>query len=250
MNPFDNQTSIESFEEIRNATLSQKKAVEQAIKVISEVQSTKVYKLNLLFRRLKQQLLIEHQRKDFLKWILEKVTKKDFHTRRLREFDNLERAKRILQQGHSELEEIGLDDVWRFEVKNTQRVFIFASVPFYDVGGGQRSAQLARTFNSMGKQVYYIYAFPCSEKMFQIWQFRFQRTNTLKILKWNGSKSGFIREIWRFLNYLAHSLMATWIVQRQQVHIRYTNTLTIGTPRWDVFSIRKMCLSVIWRRPI
>lgn len=164
MNRFNNQTSIESFEEIRNAALSQKETVEQAIKVISEVQSTKVYKLNLLFRRLKQQILIEHQRKDFLKWILEKVTKKDFHTRKLREFDNLERAKRILQQGHSELEEIGFDDDWRFEVKNTQRVFIFASVPFYDVGGGQRSAQLARTFNSMGKQVYYIYAFPCSEE--------------------------------------------------------------------------------------
>lgn len=121
-------------------------------------------KLSLLFRRSKQQIFIERQRKDFLKWMLEKVTKKDFHTRKLREFDYLEHVKRILELGQSELEEIGLDDDWRYEPKNTQRVFIFASVPFYDVGGGQRSSQLARTFNSLGKQVYYIHAYPCAEE--------------------------------------------------------------------------------------
>ena len=43
-------------------------------------------------------------------------------------------------------------------------VVIFASVPFYDVGGGQRSAQLARTFNDMGYIVHYIYGFECSEE--------------------------------------------------------------------------------------
>ena len=46
MNQFDKQASIESIEEIRNAALSQQKAIEQAIKAISEVQSTKAYKFN------------------------------------------------------------------------------------------------------------------------------------------------------------------------------------------------------------
>ena len=50
------------------------------------------------------------------------------------------------------------------EFKKTEQVFIFASVPFFDVGGGQRSAQLARIFNAMGKTVHYIYGFHCSEK--------------------------------------------------------------------------------------
>ena len=48
-------------------------------------------------------------------------------------------------------------------LKETHQVFIFASVPFYDIGGGQRSAQLARTFNKLGFRVYYIYAFQSYE---------------------------------------------------------------------------------------
>lgn len=161
---YEKEKEIEGFEEIKSAALSQQKATEKAIQMISELQKTKTYKLSLLFRRSKQQILIERQRKDFLKWILEKVTKKDFHTRKLREFDYLEHAKRVLELGQSELEEIGLDDDPHYRHKNTQRVFVFASVPFYDVGGGQRSSQLARTFNSLGKQVYYIHAYPCAEE--------------------------------------------------------------------------------------
>lgn len=39
-----------------------------------------------------------------------------------------------------------------------RRVFIFGTIPYYDIGGGQRSAQLAKTFDRMGWEVYYIYA--------------------------------------------------------------------------------------------
>lgn len=42
-------------------------------------------------------------------------------------------------------------------------VFIFGSVPYYDIGGGQRSAQLAKIFNRLGYQVFYIFAFDSSE---------------------------------------------------------------------------------------
>ena len=50
-----------------------------------------------------------------------------------------------------------------FIKKNGNRVFIFGTVPFYDIGGGQRSSQFAKTFNKMGFEVFYIYAFKTSD---------------------------------------------------------------------------------------
>lgn len=44
-------------------------------------------------------------------------------------------------------------------LKNEKSIFIFASIPYYDIGGGQRSAQLAKTFNKLGYSVNYIYAY-------------------------------------------------------------------------------------------
>ena len=48
-------------------------------------------------------------------------------------------------------------------LKSNRNILIFATVPYYDVGGGQRSAQLAKIFNKMGYNIFYIYAFECSE---------------------------------------------------------------------------------------
>lgn len=45
----------------------------------------------------------------------------------------------------------------------SKRLFIFATIPFYDIGGGQRSAQLAKTFHHLGYEVFYIYAFKSSD---------------------------------------------------------------------------------------
>ena len=47
--------------------------------------------------------------------------------------------------------------------KNKKNIFIFGTVPYFDVGGGQRSAQLAKVFNKMGYSVYYVYAYECAE---------------------------------------------------------------------------------------
>lgn len=52
-----------------------------------------------------------------------------------------------------------------FIPKIGKRVFIFATVPFYDIGGGQRSSQFAKTFNKMGYEVFYIYAFKSSDSI-------------------------------------------------------------------------------------
>ena len=37
-------------------------------------------------------------------------------------------------------------------------VYIIASIPYYDIGGGQRCSQLAKTFNRMGYRVKYFYS--------------------------------------------------------------------------------------------
>lgn len=47
--------------------------------------------------------------------------------------------------------------------KDNKNVYIFATVPYFDVGGGQRSSQLSKIFNKMGFSIYYIYAYECSE---------------------------------------------------------------------------------------
>lgn len=43
------------------------------------------------------------------------------------------------------------------------KVFIFAGIPFYDIGGGQRAAQLTRTLNNLGYEVYYFFSHNSSE---------------------------------------------------------------------------------------
>lgn len=42
--------------------------------------------------------------------------------------------------------------------KKSPTVYIVAGVPYYDIGGGQRCAQLAKTFNKMGYSVEFLYA--------------------------------------------------------------------------------------------
>lgn len=53
--------------------------------------------------------------------------------------------------------------------KDGRRVFIFSLIPYYDIGGGQRPAQLTKAFNKMGFSVYYIFGIHSSEsKLFHI----------------------------------------------------------------------------------
>ncbi len=42
--------------------------------------------------------------------------------------------------------------------KMGKRVFLIAAIPYYDIGGGQRCSQLAKTFNKMGYEVKYFYS--------------------------------------------------------------------------------------------
>lgn len=158
------QVNMDNYMELKDALMRQYQTELQTLDGITAVQATKGYKINLLIKRTKEQVLRGRERKDYIKWMLNKTLKRTYHVRELREFDELENAKRKLREGIDDIQELLEVDDERFVMKNTQRVFIFASVPFFDVGGGQRSAQLARTFNSLGKQVYYFYGFPCVEE--------------------------------------------------------------------------------------
>lgn len=127
-------------------------------------QNTRVYKAGLLVRRFVIQCFKTGEAGDFLKWFICKVIHKKGKTRLLKEFDYLENAKDLLLAGPSSSNSrtVMRENVHTY-LKHTRAVVIFASVPFWDVGGGQRSAQLAKTFNSLGYSVHYIYGFPCSE---------------------------------------------------------------------------------------
>lgn len=47
--------------------------------------------------------------------------------------------------------------------KSGKNVFLMGTIPYFDIGGGQRSSQLAKTFNKMGYAVHYYYGFPSSD---------------------------------------------------------------------------------------
>lgn len=135
--------------------------------VLTCTQSARDYKLLLAKRRFVNQFIRGSwaDKKDFLRWVWSKLIRRDNGSKWLREFDPLEEVKARLERQQS------MDKLFpptslitnsNFELKRDKQVFIFAGVPFYDIGGGQRSAQLARIFNSMGYAVYYIYCFEAS----------------------------------------------------------------------------------------
>lgn len=72
------------------------------------------------------------------------------------------RNKKI-KSGDFEKIEIKNNDKKYLTTKTGPNVFIVASIPYYDIGGGQRCSQLAKTFNKMGFNVIYLYAFKSSE---------------------------------------------------------------------------------------
>lgn len=140
-------------------------ACSSALESVNITQNSRVYKFSLVIRRFFVQFFKEKEQTDFIKWIFSKITKKNYNTRYLCEYDYLENTKHYLK---SQKYDTCLENNYKNNINGTQKemptVIIFASVPFYDVGGGQRSAQIAKTFNSLGYQVHYIYGFECSEK--------------------------------------------------------------------------------------
>ncbi len=162
------ETAEEKNRELQKLLQSSQESVEdvlQALENINLTQNSRSYKSSLILRRFATQFLRGKEKKDFLKWSFGKITGKDYHAKYLCEFDYLENAKNCLSNQRRKLIGSDLNEVFVIEHKKEMRtVFIFASVPFYDVGGGQRSAQMAKIFNNLGYQVHYIYGFECNEE--------------------------------------------------------------------------------------
>ena len=142
--------------------------INEALQCIDATQKVKGYKGRLVFKRLYTQCIKTKDKRDFTKWFFSKMFHTKYEGKGLCEFDYLETAKNSLRRVKSmcALGELCSEDT-NFKLKRkdiTKTIVIFASVPFYDVGGGQRSAQLAKTFNEMGYIVHYIYGFECSEE--------------------------------------------------------------------------------------
>lgn len=146
--------------------------IRQVREAILTTQLSRSYKWSLLLRRFLHQVCRgdRAERRDFVCWLWGKITRKESQAKWLCEFDYLDGATTMLQGLQLPENRINIEGKEllcdRTEIscdKNGRQVFIFASVPFYDVGGGQRSAQLAKTYSEMGLRVYYIYGFDSSE---------------------------------------------------------------------------------------
>lgn len=141
---------------------------QEIIRHLEIIQSGRIYRTGLALKRFKMQIFHRKERKDFLKWFIYRLLKKNVNAKGLNEFDDLEIVKRNIR--NLEFDSIYLENnketnlLWQSHIKETKKIFIFASVPYFDVGGGQRSAQLAKTFNTLGYDVYYIFGFECTEE--------------------------------------------------------------------------------------
>lgn len=147
--------------ELENAKGENYRAIRE---LISYTQSARDYKLLLAKRRFIEQFVhgTWAEKKDFLRWVWSKIIRKDNGAKWLREFDPFEDVKARLNRLQS-MDKLhpytGMETNSSFVLKDKKQVFIFAGVPLYDIGGGQRSAQLAKILNHMGYTVYYIYYF-------------------------------------------------------------------------------------------
>jgi len=162
---------IKQYEDKVQQISINREGIEHAIERIDATQNSKVYKMSLVFRRFYTQCIKTRDKKEFVKWFFAKLFHKKYAGRALSFFDYLEEAKVALRETKAKA---ACDEVQTNPVQNpsivvkrkdiSKTVVIFGSVPFYDVGGGQRSAQLAKTFNELGYIVHYIYGFECSEE--------------------------------------------------------------------------------------
>lgn len=164
----DKEKQIEDDKKKINSILVDYNNVAEAIARINETQKSRVYKLSLVLRRFYVQCIASKDMKEFVKWIFAKIFHKKYLGAQLNHFDYLEKAKNKLKEVKPCLDNCNMGiqnlDYGMKRIDICKTVFIFASVPFYDVGGGQRSAQLAKTFNDLGYIVHYIYGFECSEE--------------------------------------------------------------------------------------
>lgn len=133
---------------------------------LAYTQNLRGYKRFLIGRRFKEQVLHGNwtETKDFFRWVLSKITRRNNGAKWLCTFDPLDAVQFQLRRAISldnmlsqAAERALIKEDRNVILKTGRQIFIFAGVHYCDIGGGQRSAQLARAFNEMGYRVYYIH---------------------------------------------------------------------------------------------
>lgn len=151
-------------EQLAAALAHNRKMLADSAAAVTYFQNTGLYRGILALRRLKLQLFSRkaEERRDCLRWIGGILSRKlRGKAAPLSRFDMLHYAGntlRALTDPAGALPEGSLlcSPEGRL-AKQGKQVFLFAGVPYYDIGGGQRSAQLAKTFNAMGLRVHYLH---------------------------------------------------------------------------------------------
>lgn len=143
--------------------------VRNASEKLEIVESSKVYRLALCLRRFVAQCIRGESGgwKDFLRWIFSRPGKRKRAVPMSR-FEMIhpiiEYMKNGLHLTAQKLDYYSGMETKGIMVKRGRKVFIFAGVPYYDIGGGQRFAQIAKTFDAMGFLVYYFYGMESAEQ--------------------------------------------------------------------------------------
>lgn len=140
--------------------------------LLQQINSAKSYKKLLYLRRIKDQLIkgSKSEKKDFIKYTINRTLKREKYVcNDLKQFDGINVARQLLsniiQNNCNENLCVRGNSILEANKKNTSQVYIFAGIPYYDIGGGQRCSQLANTFNKMGYEVSYFYAFDSNESV-------------------------------------------------------------------------------------
>lgn len=149
-----------------------KEALIEVNSLLREVDSARSYKKLLYLRRVKDQLISgsKLEKKDFIKYTLNKITKRQkYLCKNLNDFNKLSVAKEklshVIENSDDQIRNFHNKEMFSGKIKDTAQIYIFAGIPYYDIGGGQRCSQLARNFNKMGYEVHYFYAFDSSESI-------------------------------------------------------------------------------------
>lgn len=145
------------------------KEIDSINDLLYKVNSAKSYKTLLYLRRIKDQLIkgSKTEKKDFIKYTTNRILKREkYICNDLKYFDAINIAR---QQLYSLMENKNIESSNKGinieNKKNTSQVYIFAGIPYYDIGGGQRCSQLAKTFDKMGYEVNYYYAYDSNESI-------------------------------------------------------------------------------------
>ena len=134
---------------------------------IMELKNSKLWKIISLFKRFQDEFLNGglNGKKIFLRWVMFKLTgrPRTGHAP-LIAFDAL--PLHDLPQGIPQsTNDFFVTDNFSVSIRPRAKIhiFIFSLVPYDDIGGGQRPAQLTKTFIAQGHDVTYIHVFPKAE---------------------------------------------------------------------------------------